>query len=105
LPNVEFELTEPGNDGLVFASIGVRASVFGSLVRLDTDVLGSLKLHGFVKQDLHRVGHPLETIVGQQLDSVVEIGRLNLVGYDRVSFSLCQNFEQKPIWPALSSGR
>ena len=47
----------------------------------------------------------LSSVVDEQLDSVVEIGRLNLVGHDRVPFRLSKHFEKKPIWPALSSDR
>ncbi|MFT5325005.1 MAG: phosphatidate cytidylyltransferase, partial [Planctomycetaceae bacterium] len=57
LRHFEFKLSQSRVDRLRLETVGVRASLLGALIRLGADVLGPFDLHGFVKEDLHRVCH------------------------------------------------
>jgi hypothetical protein len=81
LRNAEMKFSEPAVDDFGFEAVGVPAAVCGSLVGLGLQHLGTLELHGFVQQDLDGVRHSFEPLLGQDLDDVLNRGRLLLVGH------------------------
>ena len=64
LRNFQLKLAESRFNGFRLESIGIGTTLVGSLVGLSAEVLGAFNLHGFVEENLHRVGHSFEAIVG-----------------------------------------
>ena len=82
---MQFKLPKAAVDDFGLVAIGIRSPLFAAFVRAGTKIVLALELHRLVDQQLHRVGHALESIFSEELDSIVSLAKFKPVGHEWVS--------------------
>ena len=72
LRHAEVQFAESTLDGLDLESVGVAASVRDPLVRSGSKSFASFQLHRFIHEDIDRLSHSVESVLGQEFDDVIE---------------------------------
>ena len=71
LGDIEFYRAQASVIVFVFKTIGMALALFGALIRLGLQGVGSFDNHGFVNEDAQDFGQSIEAVVQQELHNRV----------------------------------
>lgn len=65
----------------MFEAVGIAGSMVGALIGPGLEDFGPFELHGFIHEDGDRFGHAVEAFSREELDELIKVVRLRLMGH------------------------